>query len=331
MTEPARARQACEELGHELAETGWDLIVYSAERSFIEADIVCGYMESGKVPSASTHVRAPFGKTAFDEMADNREVFDVRADPSRDWEVSFYRSLVDAQGVLLGGGGRSTLIAGLIALTTRIPIIAVATFCGNAIKVWERLANERNGATEEDISAMADDWRDSSAQRLVQNLSRQLDSREKSYQDKLRREQRASRRAYTSLAVAALLLFGAVAALATACGWRPGTTGSIAVLVMLPTLAAAAGALIRTSLDAGREWARVGVLGGAAGLITGLLYVASQLVGDPDVLQTSEAENVRRLFFFVLPIGFVAGLTFDAIYAKLRGADVSQAKTFEKL
>ena len=69
------------------------------------------------------------------------------------------------------------------------------------------------------------------------------------------------------------------------------------------------------------------VLGGAAGLITGLLYIASQLVGAPDVLGTSQPDSVRRLLFFVLPIGFVAGLTFDAVYSKLRGKDVSQADT----
>ena len=95
--------------------------------------------------------------------------------------------------------------------------------------------------------------------------------------------------------------------------------------------AAAGGALIRTSLDVGRDWTRAGVLGGAAGLITGLLYVAPQLIAAPDMLEVRQAERVRRLLFFVLPIGFVAGLTFDAVYAKLRGTDVSQSATLDKI
>jgi hypothetical protein len=84
-------------------------------------------------------------------------------------------------------------------------------------------------------------------------------------------------------------------------------------------------------IDAGRDWVRAGILGAAAGLVTGLLYVASQLVGAPDVLEATNTDAVRRLLFFVLPIGFVAGLTFDAVYTKLRGADVGQATTLERV
>jgi hypothetical protein len=66
-------------------------------------------------------------------------------------------------------------------------------------------------------------------------------------------------------------------------------------------------------------------------LITGLLYVASQLLGAPTLLDPGQTAAVRRLLLFVFPIGFVAGLTFDAVYAKLRGPDVSQADTISKL
>jgi hypothetical protein len=140
-----------------------------------------------------------------------------------------------------------------------------------------------------------------------------------------RRQHEESRRAKISLAVAAGLLLVALVGLVISWGWQTAPAASIALLAVVPVLAAAGGALIRTSLDIGRDWARAAVLGGAAGLITGLLYVASQLVGAPEVLDPGQPEAVRRLLFFVLPIGFVAGLTFDAVYTKLRGSEVSQA------
>ena len=42
---------------------------------------------------------------------------------------------------------------------------------------------------------------------------------------------------------------------------------------------------------------------------------------NPDVLATADA---GRLLFFLLPVGFVAGLTFDDVYRKLRSQDVSR-------
>jgi hypothetical protein len=178
---------------------------------------------------------------------------------------------------------------------------------------------------------MGKPWNDGSAERLVSALEHQRENRAAQAREAARRERSEARRAQTSLAVAAALLLVAVAGLVSSWGWRPAPAGNIALLALVPVLAAAGGALIRTSLDVGRDWTRAGVLGGAAGLVTGLLYVASQLVGAPNVLDIGQTESVRRLLFFVLPIGFVAGLTFDAVYAKLRGTDVSQAAMLEKI
>ena len=57
-----------------------------------------------------------------------------------------------------------------------------------------------------------------------------------------------------------------------------------------------------------------------AGAVAGLLFVAAQLATTPDVLDGPAA---RRLLLFVLPVGFIAGLTFDAVYSKLRTQDVA--------
>jgi hypothetical protein len=330
VTDSLAARHACEELGCQLAAAGWDLVAYSVKPKFIEADVVRGYIASGKATPGSIHVRSPLGKGNFAEYDEKPELFDVKFDPTADWEVAFYRSLADCDGVLVMGGGRSTFVTGLIALTWRLPVLAVPGFGGAARKVWERLSSETE-QSEDDIAEMGKPWQTGSAERLVHSLDRQRESRANRERAALRRERSEVRRAQVSLALAALLLLGAVAGLVLSWGWRLGSAVSIALLVMVPVLAAAGGALIRTSLDVGRNWTQAGVLGGAAGLITGLLYVASQLVGAPDVLDAGQADAVRRLLFFVLPIGFVAGLTFDAVYAKLRGSDVSQSSTLQKL
>ena len=93
------------------------LVVYSTSPKFVsEADVVRGYVASGEAAPGSVHVRSPMGTGNFAEYADHAELFDVAFDSSADWEVSYYRSLVACDGVLVMGGGRSTFVTGLIAL-----------------------------------------------------------------------------------------------------------------------------------------------------------------------------------------------------------------------
>lgn len=143
VTDPAAARLACKDCDPQLAQASWDLIVYSGKPSFVEADKA--------LPSGSIHVRAPLEKDGFGGFSVDGEAFDIQLDPSADLRVSFYRSLALADGGLLVGGCRSTLIA----LTVRIPIVAVARFGGNPQKVRERLWNANNDASKDDVAAMA--------------------------------------------------------------------------------------------------------------------------------------------------------------------------------
>ena len=98
--------------------------------------------------------------------------------------------------------------------------------------------------------------------------------------------------------------------------------GGIVALIVAPMLAASCGAIMRTAVDERSEWLRTTVLGAAAGVMVFLLFGAAQLTATPDVLGGTGAQ---RLIFFALPIGFVAGLTFDAVYRKLRSQDVTTA------
>lgn len=317
---PADARAACEQLGRELATHNCRIVVYSSEPGFIECHIVRGYVASQRALPGSIQVRYPYDAgIAFPELETHPDAFDVRPDTSPDWEVSFYRSLADTDAVVVIGGGQSTLITGLIAIAYRLPVLAVAVFGGNARKVWETLAREKGWASSEEISAMAHDWRHESAARLVDALLAGLRRRKEEEQAREARLVAFRRRATVSSLVAAVLLLVAVATVPISWDWDPGSEGALTALMLAPLLAGAAGSIIRVVTGAGRDWTKTAVLGLAAGGIAFLLFIAAQLAATPEILDT---DGSRRLLLFGLPMSFIAGLTFDVVYEKLKRTDV---------
>jgi hypothetical protein len=324
-----RGEAAGEALGRELASQGCRIIVYSGAESFIEASVVRGYVASGSASPGSIQVRFPQGSVGgrFAELDQRPELFDLRPDASPDWEVSYYRSLVATDGVLLLGGGRSTYITGLIALAFGIPIVAVAGFGGFTERVWRALDRTRNDAEDDDVAAMGQPWHEGLATTLVKSLRAQVARRAARRAKERRDARRDARHAAVSLVVAAVVLVLAVGTIPLAHSWEPGTGRSLAVLIAAPLLAAIAGAIIRHTFDEGHEWLRTAVLGMAAGAIASLLFVAAQLLTTPDVLESADA---RRLLFFVVPVGFIAGLTFDDVYRKLRAQDVARTDVLQR-
>jgi hypothetical protein len=304
-----------------LAAQGCAIIVYSSAGAFIEASVMRGYVEAGGAGRGSVQVRAPRASAShFPEQDRHPDLFDVRPDASPDWEVSYYRSLGDSDGVLLVGGGRSTYVTGLIALTLGLPVAAVTCFGGQAERVWEVLDRARNDAHDEYLAAM-EEWSDGLAKTLISSLLAQRQRREAKLAEERRDARRDARHAAVSLLAGVVLLLASLAAIPLAYALKPGTARSLAVLIAAPLLAAAAGAIVRHTFDEGHRWLRTAVLGTAAGAISALLFIAAQLLTTPDVLQSADA---RRLLFFVLPVGFIAGLTFDDVYRKLHAQDVTR-------
>ena len=315
------ATRACEEIGRALADRRCRLLVYSSDSQFIEAAVVRGFLEEGQPPPGSIQIRAPFGKAGADFGTGdaNGAPFDVRPDTSRDWQVSFYRSLVDVDAVILMGGGRSTFIAGIIALALKIPILPLATFGGEAERVWEALDRIRNDAGADDVAMMARSWGADSAQKNVESLLRQRERRE----ERLREEERAladyRRNSVRSLAVAALLLILGLGIIPLVFATTPSTAGNIAALMATPLLVAPSGAIVRNVLDSGTDWWRTALQGTIAGAIAGLLFILAQLAAAPDLLAGDAA---RRLLLFLAVVGFIAGMTFDAVFSNLRAQQV---------
>jgi hypothetical protein len=318
------ALRAAERLGHELAKRGCSIVVHSGDTAFIEGAVVRGYVESGLAQPRSVQVRPRYGRVediGFPELAQHREVFDTMPEVTADWEVTYYRSLLAADGVLAIGGGRATFVAGLLALSQRIALLAVAGFGGAAEKVWQRFTKEPNWASEEELARMAEPWHDGLATELVDaliNQHRRLEAHRAQVHDDVRH---AARELTVGLVFGAVLLLCALASIPLSYRLPADNAGSIALLVGAPLVAATCGAVVRGALDGRSDWLRTAVLGAAAGAMTFLLFVAAQLAAVPNLLR--EGDAVSRLLYFVIPLAFVAGLTFDAVYHKLRAQDVA--------
>jgi hypothetical protein len=322
------AKGACEALGRALADADCDIVVYSSAPGFVEAHVVRGYVSSGKARARSIQVRYPEeDECSFSEMQQHDALFYVRPDVSPAWEVSFYRSLFDVDGVLLIGGGQSTLIAGLIAISARTPIVAISTFGGKAREVRNALARAGNDTTQEELEAMGRAWAPGVETVLVSALVEQRQRREARQAAALRADESEARHRRYSLAVAALALITAIACIIMVYKTRPGSTLSLAALLVGPLFVGVSGAIIRTVLDDGSQWLTTALLGLSAGAIASLLFVATQLATTPDAL---EGEGVKTLVVIEFVIGFVAGMTFDAVFKKLREQDVVDTAALER-
>ena len=167
-----RAREACKEIGHELAGRGFHLVVYSHEPRFIEADVVSGYVEAGVAKPGSITVRYPQADNIqFAEQVNHDELFRPIADTDADWEASFYQSLSTIDGVVLLGGGQSTLIAGHVAMSQGVPTVAIAAFEGKARTIWTHLGNNDSYRNSQDHQAMSA-WGSSLATACIEGLQK---------------------------------------------------------------------------------------------------------------------------------------------------------------
>jgi hypothetical protein len=318
MKESAKAKKAAQELGTELARRGARLLVYGGP--FLEAEVVRGFV-AGK-PAKDHSILMWYSKDneppPFAEEAKHPNLFERRSERGADWEIAFYRSIARADGVILIGGGNATKISGQVAIGTRMPILALAEFGGAAAKVWETLSAGEDLPNRNEINLMAQPWSDGAASACADALYAQR-----------RRRQSIEGAPSPIFAIIAGLLF--LAALAVV-PWVWGQNAlAVWMLFFAPLLAGGAGAAIRPMVDRLRGAGGIAstvlatvVLGLVAGGIAGVLFVTAQLTADPQL--TADAQNIvpyaQRSIPFAVGVGFVAGLTSDAVFGKLLGLEV---------
>lgn len=327
-----KAVTAAEDLGRELAKAGLRILVYASGSDFLENPIVRGYIDSQVARIGYIQVRYPFlgAKPAFPEQQSHAKVFDFRPDDSPDWEVSFYQSLNEVDGVLLLGGGPSTMIAGLVALGHRISVLALAEFGGKAYEVWRVLRPGRDLLSHEEKALMArPDWSADLAAECVLTLKNQLARRtEQEMQNRLRQLREETSLAWHS--VFAVVMFTlAVFCAFYAWGKQSGLdrTVAMALLFLSPLFAGVSGATIRLIFDSRQgslplshqSAITTAALGFIAGGVAGLLFITAQITAVANDFNELQAS---RSVPFVIIIGFIAGLTLDAVFRKLISSDV---------
>jgi hypothetical protein len=314
LANPPLARKAAEELGAELAKRNVRLLVYGGP--FLEADVVRGYV--GARPKADKSVLMWYSQgqvpPPFAEEAAHPKLFDRHVDSGTDWETAFYRSITSADGVLLMGGANSAKISGLIAIGSRMPILALSEFGGGTAQVWNALSAGSDLPTRGEIDTMARPWAAGSAQAGVAALLAQLD-RKRTVVSALKPSQ---------VLVSAALFICALAIVPWV--WASNAWEAW-MLFLAPLLAGGAGATIRPAADLLRGNAiqptpllvtlAVGLVTGG---IAGVLFVTAQLTGNPDVEHI--ASYARHSIPFALAVGFIAGLTSDSVFGKLLGINV---------
>lgn len=281
-------------------------------------------------------VRYPLTDAAaaqFLEAEQRPELFDFKADTSQHWEASFYRSLREADGIILIGGGTSVMVTGHLALGFRIPLLTLATCGGAARAVWEAIIPDRDLPSEAERDLMAaPGWSAASAACCVNALRDQAARRSQDLVEQkaaVKRERWRRQLHYGLVGVLALLSMGVL--LSAFLIEARDLLAFLALLFFGPCVAGVSGSMSRmvwSDDSASTPTLRTIALGLVAGAISAALYVVAQLAAKPDLLRITQSQPdlPATLIYFAVVTGWIAGFTSDLVFSKLAKAEVTKTK-----
>jgi hypothetical protein len=286
----------------------------------------------------SIQVRYPLHsvKPAFAEQSTHSELFDWRPDHAPDWEMSFYQSISEVQGILLMGGGPSTLIAGAVARGHQLAIVALPGFGGRSEQVWQNLRPGRDLANNDEISLMArPDWSDEMGAECVKAIANQLARKAENLRQKRLEDVRREISIRRHAVIVALLFALAFAMVSISILQNPAPWMVMAALFVCPAFAGISGATIRLVFDlrqgslplSPQSAITTGALGLIAGGVAGLLFITAQMA--TAMAPGPSPKQTARLVPFCFLIGFTAGMTLDAVFRKLIAVDVLETSSIE--
>lgn len=329
------ARKTGQEIGRALALAGMGLVVYFSDDPSLEPHVVTGYVNALSPGVGAKSIRVRYakpqkGKVKFAEESTRGDVFDPHVFPVDDWEAPFYQSLLRSElvdAVLLMAGATSTLIAGLIAMEIRLPVLAIDKFDGSASTIHSELARLDHGypssvthTIEQSVTWLKNNWEEK-----VKLREKQKEEQEKKQEEFRQMQNKYSKMiagkkktvwaagAFITLLVAVFLgMYGAP------------DPGYYSILMFGALIAAGAmGALIRSIIWKTEDVssARSLLLGAVAGFVVGIAYLIPQWIGAPGVLESSTnsvtpADKIQ--FVSAILIAISAGLGFDSVFNRLK-------------
>lgn len=356
------AKHIGQELGKQLANAEFDIVVYSTVEGMFEVAVAQGYStvsttEDSIHVSYSSHPDLQEFKPNFDGIVENKDLLQERTVFDSNWETAFYTSIAEDDGIILLGGGSSTLIAGLVAMGHKKPILALSICGGAAEKVLKVLVNHPDyrdvGQNLWNEMSTSVSWSSSSAEKLIRVLIQQFSVRKKQQddentkqdqlfherlKDELDKQERVvdlkkSKRTYEILVGVMLIPFITLLILSqsTAISER---SWMYAIVLILPIFGGAIGAYIRILrrlnqifnelTDANgvvkekEIFMNVG-LGVAGGFLAALIFIIGQITSVSVVdLEASEIlKQLRPLTWFVAGISVSGGLASETVFARL--------------
>ncbi len=332
--DPARQQQvitAAKELGARLATVGHTLIVGSEHPDDVDPHVVSGFLSAQSKAPVEVHLV----KSGAPCYVGNDAVKCIwhRYD---DWDVTVLEVVRgNADSVVVIGGSKGVVQAGIAGWMLGRAIVPVAGFGGGAEVVWGYGSSDRrrfyfDALTDEEIDQLNGPWGSTTAATVVEHLSRCAQAAKRAVVPlKLRLLVSAGVLATLMLWVflLALPLLGYPEVLAVVEGApRPfDKADGIRLLLLLGTVcsAGAFGALVQTmrGIRAGQATTPSGVftdaiLGIAAGFLTAALYMLAQIAINGTLDPPSTNSNYSRVALIVSMCSVFASLYLDAAFSR---------------
>ncbi len=297
-------RKACQALGDSLAKAQMRLLVWSSDPQFIEIEVVKGYLATENVLKHSVLCvwNRDYAPSFPHQHAENNAI-QLKQSHHNDWEIGFYESIKqEADGVVLLGGGTTTLVAGLVAASWGKALFTTPHFHGKAAMLYRWMHTNSSVVASspvagEDIDSMSQPW---DPQACVESLRRQfsvIESRKAQHENKqqhyssierrFERMQSAQRRA-VAVAVAILAF---VASMVAAIAIPTGIADFVSFFLVLISGGALGSSLnlLGTQRDSVLPISGTLAIGAGIGIIVGVVQVS------PNIPQVFRNECPSRL------------------------------------